>query len=85
MHLARQIAMLELDRGKVDRDLQRLGPGGRLATRLTQDPLADGDDEAPSSATGMKTPGGTVPRVGWFQRMRASNPMTSPSMRAWGW
>jgi len=31
-----------------------------------------------SSATGMKTSGGTSPRCGWRQRISASNPMTSP-------
>ena len=32
-----------------------------------------------SSASGMKRSGGTRPRVGWFQRTRASKPSNRPS------
>ena len=39
-----------------------------------------------SSATGMKTPGGTMPRVGLFQRTRASAPTMLPVARSTtGW
>ncbi len=30
------------------------------------------------SANGMNEAGNTKPRVGWFQRMRASHPVTAP-------
>ena len=40
-----QVAVAELHRRQIDRDLQRLGPGCRLAARLAHDPLAHRDDQ----------------------------------------
>jgi len=39
-----------------------------------------------SSAKGMNSLGGTRPRVGWFQRIRASQPVTRlVRISTWGW
>ena len=39
-----------------------------------------------SSATGMKSAGGTDPRVGWVQRSSASAPMIAPVLKLiFGW
>ena len=44
----------------------------RHASSITHSPIAG--IRPLSSATGMKTLGGTSPRCGWFQRISASNP-----------
>ena len=46
MHQADDVAVHELRRRQIDRDLQRLRPGRRLAAGLAQDPLAHLDDQA---------------------------------------
>ena len=45
VHEAGEVAVAELDRRQVDRDLQRLRPGGGLAAGLAQHPFADRHDE----------------------------------------
>ena len=46
----------------------------RQASSITHSPIAG--ISPISSATGMKTFGGTRPRCGWFQRISASNPIS---------
>ena len=46
MHQADHVAMHELRRRQVDRDLQRLRPGRGLAAGFAQDPFAHLDDQA---------------------------------------
>ncbi|MNE42551.1 hypothetical protein D3C80_1366810 [compost metagenome] len=46
LHQTRQVHMAQLHRRQVDRDLVRLGPTGGLLAGLTQDPLADRQDQA---------------------------------------
>jgi len=46
----------------------------RHASSITHSPIAG--ISPVSSATGMKTLGGTKPRFGWFQRISASNPIS---------
>ncbi|MNP39364.1 hypothetical protein D3C76_1329370 [compost metagenome] len=56
----------------------------RLASRSTQSPTST--TRPSSSITGMKSPGGTRPRVGWRQRSRASAPVRRlPSPLNCGW
>src|SRR5260370_41998681 len=45
-HEGRKVAVIELNRRKVDRNGERLRPGCRLTTRLLQNPPADRDDHA---------------------------------------
>jgi hypothetical protein len=54
------------------------------AVRSTQSP--SGLMSPVSSASGMNSTGGTMPRVGWRQRTSASMPMILPLLRhACGW
>ena len=46
----------------------------RQASSITHSPIAG--MRPVSSATGMKTFGGTKPRCGWFQRISASKPIS---------
>ena len=46
MHEVDDIAMHELGRREINRDLQRHRPGGGLAARFAQDPFAHHDDQA---------------------------------------
>jgi hypothetical protein len=45
------------------------------ASRITHSPI--GTMKPISSASGMKEAGEIIPLVGWFQRIRASNPLIS--------
>jgi hypothetical protein len=67
-----EIALLELDRGQVDRHLEMARPVDRHSCRFAQDPFADGKISPVSSAIGMKMSGPTTPRTGWCQRASAS-------------
>ena len=54
------------------------------ASRSTQRPMSV--MRRLSSASGMNSTGGTMPRRGWCQRTRASNPVIRPSVtRTVGW
>ncbi|MCY1511962.1 hypothetical protein D9M68_464060 [compost metagenome] len=56
----------------------------RQASPSTQSPTCT--TRPSSSSTGMKSPGGTSPRLGWRQRSRASTPVRRrPSPENCGW
>ena len=82
-----QRAAVELHRRNVDRDADCSGQCDRLGDRLrgsTQPPI--GTISPVSSAIGMKSAGEISPRVGWFQRISASNePMRLFSRSNKGW
>ena len=68
-----QILVHDLNRRKVDRDLDVVRPMRGVDAGLADDPFADRGTISPiSSATGMNSAGEIMPRSGCFQRSRAS-------------
>src|ERR1041384_8354442 len=78
MHHRRKIAVPELDWRQFDADHQRILPGGCLATRFTQDPFADGDDEPAILAARAEPVGGDRASAG--RSSRTACPALTPTI-----